>query len=196
MYYTKNRSPASLFLRPGRFFPEYPPGNVPAGACPVPFPVPFPLVHRLANTLAFERRCIRTSFVALLHHTQRYASVARLAGAAHRRSRCVKLFTRRYTRGKRKGKGAGEGPGGAGGRRQGPPQRGRTSRPDAARGSLVAAEKAALWATGASSPCAGAGAAGSAFGWTSRRRRRFLPSRTSSPPTCALRRRTSVPSRK
>src|SRR3990170_4297609 len=40
----------------------------------------------------------RSSFVALLHHTQRYASVARLAGAAHRRSRCVKLFTRRYTR--------------------------------------------------------------------------------------------------
>src|SRR3990172_11711653 len=33
------------------------------------------LVHRLANTLAFERRCIRSSFVALLHHTQRYASV-------------------------------------------------------------------------------------------------------------------------
>src|SRR3990170_4959299 len=41
----------------------------------------------------------RSSFVALLHHTQRYASVARLAGAAHRRSRCVKLFTRRYTSG-------------------------------------------------------------------------------------------------
>src|SRR3990172_12809973 len=56
------------------------------------------LVHRLANILAFERRCIRPSFVALLHHTQRYASVARLAAAAHRRSRCVKLFTRRYTR--------------------------------------------------------------------------------------------------
>src|SRR3990170_8233691 len=62
------------------------------GGCPVPAPV-----HRLANTLAFERRCIRSSLVALLHHTQRYASVARLAGAAHRRSRCVKLFTRRYT---------------------------------------------------------------------------------------------------
>src|SRR3990172_7617601 len=56
------------------------------------------LVHRLANILAFERRCIRSSFVALLHHTQRYASVARLAGAAHRRSRCVKLFTRRSTK--------------------------------------------------------------------------------------------------
>ena len=54
------------------------------------------LVHRLANTLAFERRCIRSRFVSLLHHTQRYASVARLAGAAHRRSRCVKLFSRRY----------------------------------------------------------------------------------------------------
>src|SRR3990172_7340638 len=58
------------------------------------------LVHRLANTLAFERRCIRSSFLALLHPTQRYASVARLAGAAHRRSRCVKLFTRRFTRGR------------------------------------------------------------------------------------------------
>src|SRR3990170_7401976 len=33
----------------------------------------FLLVHRLANTLAFERRCIRSRFVALLHHTQRYA---------------------------------------------------------------------------------------------------------------------------
>ena len=55
------------------------------------------LVHRLANTLAFERRCIRSIFVALLHHTQRYASVARLAGAAHQRPRCIKLFTRRYT---------------------------------------------------------------------------------------------------
>jgi hypothetical protein len=41
----------------------------------------FNLVHRLANTLAFERRCIHTSFVALLHHTQRYASVARRSTA-------------------------------------------------------------------------------------------------------------------
>ncbi|OGP33451.1 MAG: hypothetical protein A2X88_08625 [Deltaproteobacteria bacterium GWC2_65_14] len=41
---------------------------------------PVIIVHRLANTLAFERRCLRASFVALLHHTQRYASVARLAG--------------------------------------------------------------------------------------------------------------------
>src|SRR4030066_148722 len=38
------------------------------------------------------------SILVHLHHTQRYASVARLAGAAHRRPRCVKLFTRRYTR--------------------------------------------------------------------------------------------------
>src|SRR4030067_1135893 len=45
----------------------------------------------------FRGQAPRSSFVALLHHTQRYASVARLAGAAHRRSRCVKLFTRRYT---------------------------------------------------------------------------------------------------
>ena len=63
-----------------------------------PPPMAAQLVHRPANTLAFERRCIRSRFVALLHHTQRYASVARLAGAAHRRSRCIKLFTRRCTR--------------------------------------------------------------------------------------------------
>jgi len=55
------------------------------------------LVHRLANILAFDRRCIRSSFVALLHRTPRYASVARLTGAAHRRSRCFKIFARRYT---------------------------------------------------------------------------------------------------
>src|SRR3990172_10097237 len=58
----------------------------------------FSLVHRLANTLAFERRCIRSNFVVFFDHTQGYASVARLAGAAYRRSGCVKLFTRRYTR--------------------------------------------------------------------------------------------------
>ena len=52
---------------------------------------------------SFRGQAPRPSFVALLHHTQRYASVARLAGAAHRRSRCVKLFTRRYTRRPRTG---------------------------------------------------------------------------------------------
>jgi hypothetical protein len=57
------------------------------------------LVHRLANSLAFERRCSSESFVALLHHTQRYAlSRAPQHGTAHRRSRCAKLFTRRYTK--------------------------------------------------------------------------------------------------
>src|SRR3970282_2257314 len=56
------------------------------------------LVHRLANTLACERRCIRSRFVALLHHTQRDASVARLAGAAHRRSRCDTVFMKRSTK--------------------------------------------------------------------------------------------------
>jgi hypothetical protein len=38
-------------------------------------------VHRLTNTLAFERRCIHASFVALLApYSDGYASVARLAG--------------------------------------------------------------------------------------------------------------------
>jgi len=73
------------------------------------------LVHRLANTLAFERRCRgpapRSSFVALLATrgtlliisaknpgvSPPSLSRAPQHGAAHRRSRCVKLFTRRYT---------------------------------------------------------------------------------------------------
>jgi hypothetical protein len=37
-------------------------------------------VHRLANILAFERRCIRSGFVALSHRTFKYGSVVRLAG--------------------------------------------------------------------------------------------------------------------
>ena len=56
-------------------------------------------MQRLANTLAFDRRRIRSGCVALLApYFFKYASVARLAGAAHRRSRCVSLFARRYTR--------------------------------------------------------------------------------------------------
>jgi len=43
------------------------------------------LGQRLANILAFEHR---SSFVALVRRTSQYASVARLAGAAHRGSRC------------------------------------------------------------------------------------------------------------
>src|SRR4030065_45859 len=53
------------------------------------------LVHRLANPLAFERRCIRSRFVALLHHTQRYASVARPEEIlVPRMRRLVPLFPR------------------------------------------------------------------------------------------------------
>src|SRR4030067_1237154 len=57
------------------------------------------LVLRFTNTVAFERRCIRSSFVALLApYCYEYASVARLAGAAHRRSRCDTVFMKRSTK--------------------------------------------------------------------------------------------------
>src|SRR3990172_628796 len=55
-------------------------------------------MQRRSNTLAFERRCIRSNFVALLHHTQRYASVARPACAAPRRSPGGTVFMKRSTK--------------------------------------------------------------------------------------------------
>jgi len=56
------------------------------------------LVLRFTITVAFERRCIRSSFVALLApYCFEYASVARLAGAASRRSRCDTVFMKRST---------------------------------------------------------------------------------------------------
>jgi len=42
-------------------------------------------------------RVFRPGVGRSLRRTSQYASVARLAGAAHRRSRCVRLFARRYT---------------------------------------------------------------------------------------------------
>jgi hypothetical protein len=51
------------------------------------------MVLPFTNTAAFERRCIRPSIVTLLApYCYEYASVARLAGAAHRRSRCDTVF--------------------------------------------------------------------------------------------------------
>src|SRR3970040_2575251 len=56
------------------------------------------LVLRFTNTVAFERRRIRSSFVALLApYCCEYVSVARLAGAAHRRSPCATVFVKRST---------------------------------------------------------------------------------------------------
>ncbi len=54
-----------------------------------------PLVLHFINAVAFDRRSI---FVALLRRTERYASVVRLAGAAHQRSRCVTVFMKRSTK--------------------------------------------------------------------------------------------------
>jgi hypothetical protein len=55
------------------------------------------LVLHFINTVTFDRRCILAGFVALLRRTQRYASVARLAAAAQRRSRCDTVFMKRST---------------------------------------------------------------------------------------------------
>jgi hypothetical protein len=50
------------------------------------------------NTVAFERRSVRSRYVALpAPNCYGYASVARLAGAAHRRSRCDTVFMKRST---------------------------------------------------------------------------------------------------
>jgi len=43
---------------------------------------------QFTNPIAFDRRCIRSGGVALLAAYLQYASVVRLAGAAHRRSLC------------------------------------------------------------------------------------------------------------
>ncbi len=50
------------------------------------------LVDRFQNSVAFGRRCIHARGVALLAPYHQYASVARLAGVAHRRPRCGHYF--------------------------------------------------------------------------------------------------------